>query len=91
MACKGQGVHAKVLNVYGHVEPPLNGVRVEARAMRVGNRRELAHGLDNTRLVVGEHDGDERDVIAHEGIERLGLNIARRTGVELVDGKTRCM
>ena len=57
--------------------------------MRMRHSGKLAHRLDHTRLVVGEHDGDEGDIRIHHRLECIGLDIARATRLDHVNCKAR--
>ena len=54
-----QQIDAETLHVDRDLADRLHGVRVEQRALRMRDRRQLRNRLDRADLVVGMHDRDE--------------------------------
>ncbi len=50
-------------------------------------RAKIGDGLNDARLVVGEHDRHERDVARDEPLERRWVDAARRVGFDHIDRK----
>ena len=55
-------IDTEVRNVDGDMPHSLYGIGVERDVVGMGGARKLADGFDRADLVVGEHDGHQRDI-----------------------------
>ena len=63
----------------------LHGVGVEERAVRFGVAGELADGLDDARLIVGEHEADKAGVRLQREVKVVRREQAVTIGLEVGD------
>jgi hypothetical protein len=90
VAGEGQRVQPAGGEVDGQRADGLHGVAVHRDAVLVGDVGERRHRLHGAHLVVGPHDGDQRDVgrVALDRLaQRLRVHAAGPVDLEPVDGR----
>ena len=81
----GEGEEVDALELLGQIEGELarglHGIGVKECTTRLGDAGQLTDRLDDSRFVVGEHEGDQAGVRAQRGLQGVGTQ--KTAGVRL--------
>ena len=82
---EGSRIHAELLHIERHLAQGLHGIGVEEGAALVGQRRQLADGLDGAHLGIRRLHRDEHRVVGERLGQRRGLDEALAVGAQVGD------